>query len=398
MGTKKFDILQVWQKWRVAIVAALAFLVLLMIGFFTFNLSLFNPVKDTLKTYSMTDYFWQIQQATDDYEHSCLITLVDMTELTERSDIAMALEAIEFCEPKVIGVDMVFPGLKEDTVGDNMIRDVAATYPNIIWSLKFGDKYAYDDETGCPSPIRSFFAEETGCKEAVTEMQCVSVYNRMKRKLVKGWKVQGKLLPSFIGQVVNDYAEREVVPTEDSEAEISFRPVKFDVVSCDSILQYRDLLTGRIVLFGAMHEDTDMHQTPLGTIAGLELLAYGVNTMVQANQVKRVNGVLLWGISFLIVMFTFWGRSLRKAWVERQKNIGKRLFFSFPIISSFISFAWVALLMYLAFLLFARYGISFNLGYALSAMAFLGTAEGSYKSILDYIKDVRETKKQHHDE
>ena len=380
----RYSTLKIWQQWRVAFVTALAFVVLFLMAFFTFNLSFLNPIKRVIQEFSMTDLYWQMQLDMNDYKSSQLITIVDMTELTERADLAMTLEAIESCEPKVIGVDMVFLGLKEDTLGDNMIRDVAATYDNIIWSLKLGEYV--DDEVGYSAPMRSFFVEETGCTEAVTMMQR-SFLSGVKRKLILGWMLQGELKPSFAGTVVNKYAEREVVPTKDAELNIDFTPTKFTVVPWDSVLQNSDLIADRIVLFGAMHEDADMHVTPLGTIAGLELLAYAVQTKIKEHQVNEVDGALLWCISFLIVALTYWGRSLRKRWIDKRRRPEQRLILGFPIIGSLISFIWIAVITLLAYILFSKYEISFNLGYAFSAIAFLGTAESSYNTILDYIKE-----------
>lgn len=378
--------LDMWQRGRVAIVAALAFVVLALMAFFTFNISFLNPIKRVVQDFSMTDLYWQMQMDTKDYNTSSLITIVDMTELTDRGDLAMTLEAIEACEPKVIGVDMVFPGLKEDTVGDNMIRDVAATYDNIVWSLKLGEYV--DDETGYGVPIRSFFVEETGCTEAVTLMQR-SLYSGIKRKLVLGWMFQGELKPSFAGKVVNEYAGDELVPTKDAEIDIDFSPTIFTVIPWDSVLYNRDLIADRIVLFGAMHEDADMHITPLGKIAGLELLAYAVQTKLKEHEVREVKGPVLWFVSFLIVMLTFWGRSKRKQWIESRRRPEQRLLFGFPIIGSVISFIWIAILTLLAYIFFSKYGISFNLAYAFSAIAFLATAESSYNTIKDYLKEIQ---------
>ena len=51
--------------------------------------------------------------------------------------------------------------------------------------------------------------------------------------------------------------------------------------------------------------------------------------------------------------------------------------------------------MFGAYLLFVKYDISFNLGYAFGAIAFLGTAESSYTIIRDYLKDKINEKDNH---
>ena len=58
------------------------------------------------------------------------------------------------------------------------------------------------------------------------------------------------------------------------------------------------------------------------------------------------------------------------------------------MVSSVISFAWMALLLYFSFVLFCGYDISFNLGLAFSAIAFLLTAENTFTAITNYTKEI----------
>ena len=159
-------------------------------------------------------------------------------------------------------------------------------------------------------------------------------------------------------------------------------------MNCKDVEEKSELLTNRIVLFGAMHEDVDMHTTPLGKMAGLQVLAYAVQTALdRENTIREVSGFKFIIYSFLIVMITFILRSRRVQWVNARKNPLSRLILGFPVVGSFISFLWITLLMFGAYLLFDVYDISFNLTYAFSAIAFLGTAENSYNIIRNYINE-----------
>ena len=373
------------QRARGAIVTALAFVVLGIMAFFTFNLSFLNPIKKAVKEFSMTDMFYQILQETGSPDTSPLITIVDMTELISRRDLAEALEVIEAYSPKVIGVDMVFEGRKEDIQGDSMIAEVAQNHSNIIWSMKLYD-YA-DNELEHTSDVRSFFTSDVGVKEGVTNMQR-QLYGGVKRSISIGWRLRGELKPSFITAVTNEYAGKEVVPTEAKEVEINFAPTQFPVIPADSVFLHPELIADHIVLFGAMNEEVDMHYTPLGKIAGIELLAYGIQTMMKKNDIVDIKGFWFWVITFLLVLVTYDLRRRRKQWVDARPRASQRLLLGFPIVGSIIAFLWMALLMWVAFVLFCGYDISFNPGLTFSAIAFLGTAESSYKSLLNYAKDL----------
>ena len=373
------------SRFCVPIVAALAFVVLGIMAFFTFNLSFLNPIKKAVKEFSMTDLYYQILQETGNPNTSPLITIVDMTELISRQDLAQALEDIESCRPKVVGVDMVFEGRKEDAAGDSMITAVAAHNENIIWSMKLYDYV--DDELEHMTDVRSFFTEDVEVKEGVTNMER-QLYGGVKRMISLGWRLHGETKPSFIVSMANEYAGRQVAETSSTNVEINFTPTSFTVMPADSVLLHPELIADRIVLFGAMNEEVDMHYTPLGKIAGIQLLAYGIQTLLKQNDIVEIKGFWFWVVTFVLVAITYWLRKQRKEWVEARPRASQRLLLGFPIVGSIIAFLWMALLMWVAFVLFCGYEISFNLGLTFSAIAFLGTAESSYKSLLNYAKDL----------
>ena len=128
-----------FRKFRYLVIALLAFLVVGFYAMVTFNLSFMGPIQRALKNFSMADIYTQILQSTGAPDTSRVITIVDMTDLMARSDLAQALEEIMAFEPKAVGVDIVFEGLKEDTASDRWLVDIAKTYDNIVWQAKLLD-------------------------------------------------------------------------------------------------------------------------------------------------------------------------------------------------------------------------------------------------------------------
>ena len=382
-GKIRYWLYQWLQRGKVLVVTIMAFIVLGVMLFFTYNFTFLSPVKKAVQEFSMTDIYYQILQETGKADTSPLITIVDMTEMTSRRDLAQALEDIEACEPKIIGVDIILEGRKEDTEGDNMIARVAANYPNIIWSMKLTD--FIDDKIEYGNVIRSFFTDSLEVQEGVTNMQR-RLYGGVKRRLDQGWILRGQLMPSFSTRVLNNYAGKTIYDTEIQSIDVNFTPTNFCVINADSVLMHPELITDRIVLFGAMNEEADMHYTPLGKIPGIVLLAYSIQTLLSQNQIVEVKGFILWACSFILIMLTYWERVKRKKWIVHHAHPIVQLIIGFPIVSSIISFLWMALALWLSFLLFCGYDISFNLGISFSAIAFLTTAEYSYLTLLDYLK------------
>lgn len=93
-------------------------------------------------------------------------------------------------------------------------------------------------------------------------------------------------------------------------------------------------------------------------------------------------------LSFALVLLTQVVFSFYKTFAKSRKNRLVRFLLSASFVRSILLFFWMALWMWVAFILFCKYDISLNLGWALSAMAFLVLAE----SIYDECKTAYENK------
>ena len=373
--------------WRRSVVTALAFGIMGLYAVVALNVKVFNPISKAFADYSITDFYYDML-ATGTPDTSNIVTIVDMTELPNRRALAMALEEIAECKPKAVGVDVVFEGLKEfDELGDRMIDDVAHAQPKTVFSYKLitdsWDGHEYHQT------VRSFFADSL-ITQGYTNMPR-NLYGGMKRQLSLGCYVEGELVPSLIKRVADEYAGEETMELADKNVRINFRPMEYKVVPPDSIMEYRELIEDRIVLFGAMTEEADMHYTPRGKIAGVKLLAYAIETLLKHNEIKEVPLWLTWVISFLVVLIAVVFLERYDRFVAKRSTLTKVVFGSI-LVKGLVRFAWIAIFMWLAFLLFSLFNISLNLAYAVTAIAFTVSANNLYDQLSKYFKEKKETK------
>ena len=371
---------------RNIIITILAFVLVSSFALIALKLPFMGPIAEAIKEFEMTDVYCQILQDTndDDEEVSDDITIVDMSELYSRRDLAKALVDIEKQNPKVIGVDIVFEGLKEDSVGDEMLTRIALENTNIVFSYKLLDYV--NDSIGHADTVHSFFVDESdSINEGYTNMPR-NLYGGIKRKLSLGEKVEGRLMPSFITKVSAMYEGRQVKDVSKKTIKINYIPKRFRVVEADSISVHPEWIKDKLVLFGAMKDEYDMHYTPLGKMAGVELLGYSIETLLQKTEVEEVCGWLMIAISFLLVLLTQVVFSLYTSFARKRKNRVARFLMSATFMRSYLMFIWIALWMWVAFILFYLYDIWLDLGWALSAIAFLLLAQSIYDEIRDAIK------------
>jgi CHASE2 domain-containing sensor protein len=343
-----------------------------------------DPAAKVINSFSMSDVYYQILQESGDQDCNNDITIVDMSDLYNRRDLARLLNEIEEQTPRIVGVDIEFEGTKEDSIGDMMIWDVAGMYDNIVFSYRLVNYK--DDKIGYADVVHSFFAEPLEVEEGFTNMQR-DLYSSIKRVISIGKRVQGELRASFITKVANMYLRGESVSIEDREMTINFTPTHFTVVPSDSVKYRPTKLKDKIVLLGAMKEETDMHYTPLGKLAGVELLAYSIQTLLEHKEVYKLPLWVVTVVSFLLTLLTQVGWTYYTNFSENRKNKLVRLCLSNSFTKAMLFFLWVSFIVWLNFIIFFKYDVDIRIGLVLAGIAFLGLSRNFINECINTLRE-----------
>ena len=156
-----------WRLLKACGVVAFAFAAMGLLVALALNLSFLNPVAQTMKGFSLTDIYYHVLQEYGTADTSRVVTIVDMTDLTDRGRIADVLGEIDSLHPKGIGVDIVFEGWKPDTLGDMRMMEVADGCNSVIFSYRLRDYV--NDSIGYAEETHSFFADVVPVKEGFVE-------------------------------------------------------------------------------------------------------------------------------------------------------------------------------------------------------------------------------------
>ena len=340
------------------------------------NLSFLNPVAQTMKGFSLTDIYYHVMEGYGQRDTSRVITIVDMTDLVKRDDLANVLAQIEEANPKVIGVDIVFEGWKPDSAADMYLSEVAHTYDNIIFSYRMLNYV--NDTIGYTEELHSFFTEVAPVNEGFTNYER-TLYGGLKRKSNLRRICNGEMRTSFVQEVAMRYTDGQLLEHKSDDLNINFRPTVFRVISPDSIAEHRDWIEDHVVLFGATHELADMHYTPLGEIAGIELLAYSLQTIFEQTEIRYPDLWVTIVLSFFIVLFTFMWRRQYMKWAKSRESEWLRFFLTTTFVVGSLLFIWSAILVGFGFITFYITGICVNLGWAMAAIPFLGGADEFFR-------------------
>lgn len=346
-----------------------------------------EPVKRAIKDFSFTDIYYEILNDTGEPELCPYITIVDLTNLTNRTDIAHTMSEIMEAQPKVLGVDAVFDNIGEDFEGNDSLISVVEKYKNIMFSLKALDYK--NDSIGHTKEIHSFFAEFVDITEGTTNMPR-GMYDSMKRTVPMGEVINGKFHNSFCVQVCNMYGDKDFRKGRTNDIQINFSPTKFTRLNPEDVAKHPELIRDRIVLLGSLYEDADWHWTPASKIPGVELLAYGINNIIHDKEVVQVPQTLFVILSLLIVLLVQYMQAKYLSKTSASKNMFVKFVIGSTYIMGMITFLFTSVFIGISFLVFMLTNISFNLAWAISLIAFLGTSRSMYDAIKNYVRTFGE--------
>lgn len=372
--------------WHIAGATVTTFAVLWIYKTIALNLTLFSPLAKAIGDYSMDDFYYQLLAQADEADSSTVVSIVDITDVYGRDELADLIVQVEEQGAKVVGIDCVFEGLKEDKpYGDSLIAAVATRYDNIVFAYKLiSDSWDGDQWT---ITRNSFFADSLGkYNQGFIDFER-SIYGDMKRNVIVADSVMGELRPSLCKIVADKYAGQETVKLKKGDIRVNFSPTEYQIIPPDSISEYRNYIADRVVFLGTMRDESDMHYTPQGKIAGVKLLAYSVETLLEQKEIIEASGWVLWLASFLLVFIVIYFFDRYAVLVARVGNELLGYLLSSILVKGIIKFLLMAVFVWGAFILFCQENISINLAYALAAIPFTVSAENLFNILVKNFKN-----------
>lgn len=340
-----------------------------------------DPIKRAIKEFSFTDIYYEILKDGTTPDTCRFITIVDMTQLYDRSDIAHLLYNIGKYQPKVIGLDVCFDDEGENIIGNDSLIHVIEKFNNIVFSSKMFDWK--DDSIGWTKEVHSFFYDATDIKEGTVNMPR-TLYDNIKRRVPLYELFNGEYKPSIVTQLANNYAGSNIIKNRKEDVNINFSPTIFRILQYDEVEEHPELIRGQVVLVGGVYDDTDVHWTPIGKMSGVELIAYGLQSVMYNNEPKYLPMPMLAIVSLLIILIIEVLQHIYLEHMSKSRNIFVRYIIGSTYVLNIFTFFSTSILLAISFFIFVKYNLSINLAWSLSVIAFLGTSRNMHKALRDY--------------
>ena len=341
------------------------------------NLGVFSPLKRALEDFSMTDVYFEMQHRSNSVAQDSIV-LVDMTELVNRDKIAEVIDDISACGPRVLLVDLIFlyGGMANNPLEDEALVNTVVRTPNVIYSCKLTD-YS-ESKKEFRHVVYSFFKD---LPEDLVKLRWgySNVHEMRSSGIIRNFSLSQRTsdgtMYSLPYYVANMYRGTEPTPTDNEMRMVVYESAPFTELHYSDVKKYPNMLKDKIVLLGTMHEESDMHITPIGKMPGLKVLAHSIRSYMHHPEVKQMSllGSLIFG--FVMAYFSAWmGVMITRRFPNTYLHVIKVFYF-----------AIMALLVWAGFICFVKFSYNLKLIYPLLALALVEESRHLYKWLIAYL-------------
>ena len=349
--------------------------------FVTDKVSIFDPMKAAFEDFHITDVFFEIQQnANSKYDDD--VVIVDMTSLRTREDIAQAITDIKSCNPKVLGVDLIFEYPSFNDLDDAaLVSALEGGNCQQVLSCKLRDYLTCKDFfQDC---LYSFFHEDIDGLEWGYTNYFQARMGGVTRETSLSQSLKDSTVFSFPYLLACLYTEKPLVEESVNERLIMYDNVKFHVIESEDILQNADKLKGKLVLLGTATEEADMHFTPVGKMPGVEVIAYSILSYIKHGEISRMSQTQSLLLAFVLCLFAAWMGYV----IEEKCPI------IFPVVAKIFNFFLMAILTGVAFYKFVECDYYMDLFYPLVGLTLMEDVRELYTGIVKGLSEKEQWEK-----
>jgi len=229
-----------------------------------------NVFEQVFENFALTDIYYKVRGKEIKFDDR--VVIVNVGEKS-RAEIAMQIDQLNQAGAKVIGIDVFFPDLKADTVGDQLLAQAIEETENfvLINELKGLDSASniWSYTTGSNLLFQQHAHE--GFANTITEEDASELFNTWKKIKPKQTIKDGRVVPCFAAKVAELYdkkAYKEFIDRNNEVENIFFRgnindpqnivPNAYTVIEHEAVrdgLFEHEAVKDKIVLLGYLGKD-----------------------------------------------------------------------------------------------------------------------------------------------
>lgn len=288
-------------------IVALAYMLsVLFIKPLAFSESTFLSLQDK-RDFTVTDFFNSVanQRSVRYLDPNIVIVNIDTAD---RWDIAAILETLTLCQPAAVGIDATF---NKSSDNDDELLSAITNCPGIVLAMTV----VPDGET--PDGQQKFRIDEKSFfQDSLPELTyaAVNLPTKHEKSTVRRFPVyfdgpRATKINSFsvaVAEKLDPVAVEELYNRGKSLEVINFPSREFLEIEPDEIPDNIEKIKGKVVLLGALREESDQHPTPTElSMPGVRIHAHSISTIIDREYFTQLTDFQNWmialGLCFMLV-------------------------------------------------------------------------------------------------
>lgn len=217
------------------------------------------------------------------------IVLIDIADAS-RDEIADLIDALPAFEPRAVGLDVAFV---EERPGDEFLIDAVNANPEMVMLVDVIPDKALNATTFTPEKASYFTPDHDGRPMGAANLPTKIPGGVVRSFVVEYPAAQGHepvhSFPVEIARIADPDAFACLKARGHSHENINYPSRTFRTVQFDQIGDKPELLRDRILLVGALHDQSDLHATPPQIrMSGLEIHAHALSTILHREYLEEL--------------------------------------------------------------------------------------------------------------
>lgn len=269
------------------------------------SVSFFSPMEKA-SDFRFSDFYTLVanDRAVRQLDPDIVMVAVDGCK---RADIARALTDIDFCDPAAIGLDIAFSA-PSDPETDPLIEALASCR-NLVMPIE-----AHEEADGVYSAVHASWYDSVvqpsagfGAVNIQGDMAEWGTVREFKSFFPSAESDSIVSLPAVLASMLDAGSLQSLASRGNDDEAISYCSRDFETLLPEEILDNQDIIEGKIVLVGKIHDGADLHQTPVGNFTpGLLIQAHTAATILSGDFTRRLSETETYIIAAILCFFTAW--------------------------------------------------------------------------------------------
>lgn len=301
--------------------------------------------------------FYQLVAEGRSVKQLCTDVVVVDIDTCQREQIAEIIEAVDYCEPAAIGLDIFFdyPSANDEVLIESiracqhLVLPVQVTYDASTDSYtRYSGSFFYEEFVNHPKPL--------GAVNLAGSNQ-LSIIREVRPYFTQGRDTIPHIVSALLAEAHPSLWQRlrqqgnQLIP-------INYSTHEFLILKPHEILSSAHLLQGKIVLIGSVEDALDRHLTPTrNEMPGILIHAHSLCTLLNDTAIRQAPGWINWllGLALCLLML--------------QIKLATTNLAIEGVLMRVIQLLLLYLIVVGGYQLFVRYNYSLNLSFALLMVA-----------------------------